>query len=185
MTRLHRALFEWALERHDQATAEHKRRLLAGVRGLVLEVGSGTGANRKYLPEGARWVGLDPWLPCTIRGHGERLPIRSGAVDVVLSSFVLCSARDPDELLREAHRVLKPGGELRFIEHVGAPPGTLPRACQRWVKPVWRRVALGCEPDRDTLESIAAVFGEVQAEAFALPVPIAGPHVMGSARKPR
>ncbi len=67
--------------------------------------------------------------------------------------LVLCSVDDPDRAIAEARRVLKPGGALRFLEHVRAPTAGWARA-QDAVTPLWRRIGAGCQPNRDTLATI-------------------------------
>src|SRR5690242_6004104 len=87
-------------------------------------------------------------IPIEIRTlMAERLPAEDDSVDAVVSTLVLCSACDPARVLREIRRVLKPGGRFVFLEHVAAPQGTRLRTVQRWIRPVWRRIADGCHPD--------------------------------------
>jgi ubiquinone/menaquinone biosynthesis C-methylase UbiE len=82
-------------------------------------------------------------------------------------------------------RVLKPGGRFLFIEHVAAPQGTRLRTAQRWLRPLWKRIADGCHPDRETGELIEqAGFAEVRFEKFRLPLGPVGPQIAGCARKP-
>jgi ubiquinone/menaquinone biosynthesis C-methylase UbiE len=195
-------LFAWALTRaapvHDRLVADRKRALLGDLAGDVLEVGPGTGVNFAYFPSGVRWIGVEPnshlrrqvaeaARRCGVRaavrdGTAERLPVPDASVDAVVATLVLCSVRDLGEALREIRRVLRPGGRFVFVEHVSAPPGTWLRRLQRWIRPLWSLAAGGCRPDRDTLEAIRrAGFARVDAERFAVPAGIVGPHVAGIA----
>jgi ubiquinone/menaquinone biosynthesis C-methylase UbiE len=135
--------------------------LVAGARGQVLDLGSGTGRNLPLLPRGTTAVGLDPSLDALrwartrapaiplVVGHAEALPFRSGTFDTVLSGLVFCSVGDVGRGLDEVKRVLRPGGQLRMLEHVRSRVPWRARL-QDLVQPVWTAVAGGCHPNRDT-----------------------------------
>ena len=185
----------------DRYLAPYKSRLFAEVSGRVLEIGPGAGANLRhfaakkicwigvepnpymngYLAEEARRLGLRIELLC---GTAEELPIRAASIDYAIITLVLCSVVDQRRALSELLRVLRPGGKLIFIEHVAAPPGTLLRRVQCAVKPLWRRMGDGCNPDRETRASIErsglAVGRFVEFEA---PLPVVRPHIAGYAIK--
>lgn len=118
----------------------------------------------------------------------EALPLAPGTVDAAVVSFALCSVTDVERTLDELRRVLRPHGQLRFLEHVIADRGPL-RLLQRLAAPLYSRIAGGCHIDRDTLASIArAGFAVERCERFmhadgALEPAI--PHVLGTARSPR
>ena len=135
-----------------------------------------------YLRQSAEQAGL----PIEIRnGTAEQLPTADQSIDTVVATLVLCSVRDPEQVLREVLRVLKPGGRFLFIEHVAAPQGTRLRTAQRWLRPLWKRIADGCHPDRETGALIEqAGFAEVRFEKFRLPLGPVGPQIAGCARKP-
>jgi len=177
-----------------------KRTLLSDLRGDVLEIGPGAGANLPYYAKEVRWVGLDPntamfpylqkeaqQLGMTIQvreGQAEQIDAADNSLDAVVSTLVLCSVSDPQRVLQEIRRVLKPGGRFVFIEHVAAPRQTRTRRFQRLVMPVWTPLASGCHPDRETWTTIEdAGFSSVHFDHFRLPVPIVGPHIAGYAVK--
>lgn len=141
-----------------------RQRVVRGARGRVLEIGIGAGANLAlYGREVTSVAGVDPspyllararrtagWLPFPVRlleQSAERLPLADGSVDTVVVSWALCSIPDPLAALSEAHRVLAPGGSLRFVEHGLSPAERLGR-WQRRLSPVWSRLAGGCRLDR-------------------------------------
>ena len=135
--------------------------LVTGARGQVLDLGSGTGRNLPLLPLGTTAVGLDPsrdalrWartrapaIPLVV-GHAEALPFRGGTFDTVLSGLVFCSVGDVGRGLDEVKRVLRPGGQLRMLEHVRSRVPWRARL-QDLIQPVWTAAAGGCHPNRDT-----------------------------------
>jgi len=186
--------------RYDALVAERKRSLLSGLSGTLVEIGSGTGPNLPYLSPDLRIVAVEPnpfmfphFLRAAagrghaiqlVRGETEALPFHDESVETVLSTLVLCSVAGLDHSLAEIRRILKPGGRLIFIEHVGAPRGSRLRRVQRWVKPAWRALGDGCEPDRDTAANLLrAGFRKVHLERFELPLPLVSPHIAGFAEK--
>jgi ubiquinone/menaquinone biosynthesis C-methylase UbiE len=194
--RLFAALLARAARWHEPLVADRKRRLLADLRGDVLEIGPGTGVNLAYLAPGVRWVGVEPNAYLRERssaeaaqrgiearvlaGVAERLPVPDRSADAVVATLVLCSVADQDAALAEVRRVLRPGGRLVFLEHVGAPHGTPLRRLQRLVRPVWRMVGDGCHPDRDTVAAIGqAGFATVEVERFDVPAGLVSPHAAG------
>jgi SAM-dependent methyltransferase len=84
-------------------------------------------------------------------------------VDTVVSTLVLCTVDEPERALREIARVLRPGGQLLFIEHVRASSGFL-AACQDRLFRPWRRFACGCHCNRPTMELMRACGFDVTAE---------------------
>lgn len=141
-------------------------RTLAGLAGDVLEIGAGTGANFQHYPPGVRVTALEPdrfmirrasaklsavgRTDITLEARrAEDLP-PDRKYDAVVSTLVLCTVDDVTRSLAEIRRVLRPGGELRFIEHVRA-NGVVGRV-QDIIKPVWRYFGAGCNPNRRTVE---------------------------------
>jgi len=186
--------------RYDTFLEGRKRHLLEGLSGTLVEIGSGTGPNLRYLPRDLSFVGVEPnpfmhrhFLQEAktekrsvglVQGMAESLPFPDESVDGVLSTLVLCSVGEMGSVLDEVLRVLKPGGKFLFIEHVAAEEGTRLRRIQRWVRPVWRRIGDGCEPDRTTWENLTrAGFRRVRLDRFTVPLPIVSPHISGVAEK--
>jgi ubiquinone/menaquinone biosynthesis C-methylase UbiE len=167
-----------------------RRRTLAGLRGTVVEVGVGDGANFALYPdEVERIVAVEPEPFLRERASGrsdERvqlrnavassLPVADGAADAVVLTLVLCSV-DQQTALAEARRVLRPGGELRFLEHVRAhEPGWTRRLQRALDLTVWPRLFGGCHVGRDTAGAIAdAGFTVTELERLTWPEGARGP----------
>jgi ubiquinone/menaquinone biosynthesis C-methylase UbiE len=187
----------------EDEVAAHRSKLLAGLTGRVIEVGAGNGLNFPHYPVTVTEVLAvepEPYLrrlalaaarqaPVPIRvvdGAAEALPADDTAVDTVVASLVLCTVAELDRALAEARRVLRPGGTLRFYEHVRAEDPRLARWQDRLQRP-WGWLAGGCHPNRDTVAAItAAGLQVVQLERFDLQAmpPLARPHVLGVAGRP-
>src|SRR5689334_3518040 len=185
----------------DKYLGQYKERLFAELSGVVLEIGSGAGANLHYFPNtGIRWIGVDPnpfmkthlvkeahrlGLKIELRdGIAEKLPAADESVDFVISTLVLCSVVDQKRALGEVVRVLKPGGKFLFIEHVAARRGSWLHRMQRLVEPLWRRMGDGCHPDRKTRTALeSGGFASIEIEEFEAPLPIVSPHIVGTAVK--
>jgi SAM-dependent methyltransferase len=165
----------------DDALDERERAFFGRVHGRVLEIGAGRGENFGALPLDVAWTGLEPdaerRAELAIRarewGHqgqplasgAERIDAPDASFDAVIASYVLCSVDDPAAVLAEVRRVLVPGGRVVFVEHVGAPDGTLKRAVQRAATPCSVRWCHGCHLDRDTEAGLlAAGFAPVEVE---------------------
>lgn len=175
-----------------------RRRLLAGARGAVLEIGGGTGANLAHYRNVDRVTIAEPdpfmrsrigpkledaRVPVEVSAAGaEALPFPDGSFDTVVSTLVLCTVPDQAAALDEVRRILRPGGRLLFIEHVRA-AGSMARWQDR-LEPLWRRLFGGCHPNRDTVAAIVEAGFEIETfESFYPPDPLSGlmPHVQGSA----
>lgn len=181
----------------------YRRRLLSGLRGQVIEVGAGSGINFGLYPdtvdhvlavepeEVLRGEALDgavrASVPVTVvDAVAGRLPADDASLDAVVASLVLCSVPDQARALAEFRRVLRPGGELRFYEHVVA-RSALAACAQRVADELlWPLVAGGCHLSRDTGAAIQrAGFTIEHCERFTFspgaPVPPI-PHILGVAR---
>ncbi len=144
---------------------ERKSTAFADLPPTVIELGAGVGANMRYLPVGAHLVAVEPnpYMHKRLRraagSHGvdleilsvvgERIDLPDASADAVISSLVLCSVRDPDAVLAEIRRVLRPGGRFSFAEHVVARPHTPTRWTQRFLRRPWAWIFEGCSCERD------------------------------------
>ena len=120
-----------------------------------------------------------------VDGDAYGLPLGDGEADAVVFSLVLCTIPDPDRALAEARRVLRPGGEVRFYEHVIGRKRWFV-ALQRGFAPLWKRLGGGCNLTRDTPSTIErAGFTIESIDRFSWNAALlAAPHVLGSARRP-
>jgi ubiquinone/menaquinone biosynthesis C-methylase UbiE len=195
--------YDFFMDRIDQAgAAEHRRRLVEEAEGEVLEIGAGTGKNLSLYRAAEQVVALDPDPAMRARAHdlaretrvpvevvegdGMALPFPDASFDTVVFSLVLCTVPDLEQALSEARRVLRPGGTLRFYEHVRATDLRLARWQDRLERP-WGWVGRGCHPNRDTVAAVAAAgFGVISLEEFDFPAmpTIVQPHVIGIAEAP-
>jgi ubiquinone/menaquinone biosynthesis C-methylase UbiE len=209
-TDINMPFYAWGYKRFAVAAdkrgqAEHRRQLLAPLSGRVLELGAGTGRNFPHYPAAVdEVVALEPEprlrreaerVAATARvpirllpGVADQLPADDASFDAAVASLVLCTVPDPVRALAELRRVLRPGGELHFYEHVRAEPGAL-RAIQRVADLVWPHIGGGCHASRETLAAIARAGFEIErVRRFKFrPSPIAAfvePHVLGMARRP-
>jgi ubiquinone/menaquinone biosynthesis C-methylase UbiE len=184
---------------------EHRRELLGGLAGRVIEVGAGNGINFPHYPaEVSEVVAIEPEDYLRTRaeeaaaksqvavrvldGLADSVPADDGSFDAAVVSLMLCSVPDQERALGELRRVLRPGGELRFYEHVLANSESFARA-QRLAAPVWRRVSGGCNLNRDTGAAIErAGFRIERCRRFpfrpCFVAALAAPHILGVARKP-
>jgi ubiquinone/menaquinone biosynthesis C-methylase UbiE len=171
----------------------------------VVEVGPGNGINFQHFPstvEELVAVEPEPYLRRAaertatsvsidvrvVAGTADELPLEDGSVAAVVVAGVLCSVPDVAAALAEFRRVLRPGGELRFYEHVRSQRRRFARY-QDAVDRVWPRLMGGCHPNRDTLAAIRSAGFELErlrsfgfpAHARAYPVL---PRILGAARAP-
>jgi SAM-dependent methyltransferase len=192
----------------DRGTGEDeiRRELLAGARGRVVEVGAGNGINfTHYPPTVSELIAVEPepylrrqaekaagGAPVPVRvvaGIAAELELETDSADVVVVCGVLCSVPDQADALAELRRVLRPGGELRFYEHVRSRRRRFAR-WQRRVDALWSRAMGGCHTDRDTLSAITgAGFVVERCRGFGFPAdarayPVA-PRILGLARANR
>jgi SAM-dependent methyltransferase len=163
--------------------------LLAQAHGRVLEIGFGTGANLPYYPAAVdSLVAIEPSRGLAsharerlarwgrphevLERRGDSLPFPDAAFDVVVITFVLCSARPTAPLLAEARRLLAPGGPLLLAEHIGAAPGPL-RTLQTALRPAWKACLGGCDPTSDPRPALIAAGFEVSGlHTLALGLPL-------------
>jgi ubiquinone/menaquinone biosynthesis C-methylase UbiE len=186
-----------------RGAAEHRDELLAGLSGRIIEVGAGNGLNFAHYPRDVEEVvavepephlrklaseaALGSPVPVTVlAGTADALPLEDTSCDAAVASLVLCSVPDQGEALAELRRVIKPGGELRFYEHVVAQGWQ--RHVQRFSDATWYPpLSGGCHLARDTVAAIERAGFQIEScrrFGFA-PGPIAPklPHVIGVARR--
>jgi ubiquinone/menaquinone biosynthesis C-methylase UbiE len=209
-TTVHHPLFARIYERvsvkEDRRGGEaHRRELLQGLSGRVIEVGAGNGRNFAHYPTSVTEVlavepehrlrasaqrsAADAPVPIqVVAGLAERLPAEDGSFDAGVASLVLCTVPDPDTALAELRRVLRPEGELRFYEHVVSVRPTTARLQRALDATVWPRVAGGCHLARDTLAAIQRAGFEIESSRrFPFGPCGLGPqvaHIIGTARRP-
>jgi ubiquinone/menaquinone biosynthesis C-methylase UbiE len=184
--------------------AEHRRRLLADLRGRVIEVGAGHGLNFGYYPATVtEVVAVEPEAHLRalaqraseraavsvriVAESAEALPAADGEFDAAVTSLVLCSVPDQDEALGEIHRALRADGELRFYEHVIALKPGMARVMRALDATIYPFLAGGCHCARDTAAAIQRGGFEIERQeriAFKpSPLTPAIPHVLGRARR--
>jgi SAM-dependent methyltransferase len=167
VTRSHADVFAVLMERADEAgLAEWRARLVRDVKGHVLEIGCGTGSMFRHYPAGVTVVGTEPEeaflalakeaaAACAAKistrvAHAERLPFPDGSFDAVVVASVLCAVSSVERTLAEIRRVLKPGGEVRLIEHVRS-TRPIPGFLMDVFNPLWRLWnRIGCNMNRRT-----------------------------------
>ncbi|HEU4702687.1 MAG TPA: methyltransferase domain-containing protein [Conexibacter sp.] len=182
-----------------------REELLAGLHGRVVELGSGPGANFPHYPETVtEVVAVEPEaylreqaqeavpqarVPVTVLdGVADALPLEDGSCDAAVACLVLCSVPDQARALAELRRVLKPGGELRFFEHVRGHSVRMTRWQRFADRTFWPRLFGGCHTARDTRAAIAAAGFTLERQRDVRPdsvpafLPVA-PQTIGVARK--
>ncbi|MGH2865219.1 MAG: class I SAM-dependent methyltransferase [Solirubrobacteraceae bacterium] len=195
----------WAPIGERRGATEHRQRMLAGLTGRVIEVGAGTGANfpcypstvsevvavepERYLRELAQAAAVQaPAAVTVLDGVGGQLPGEDESFDAGVAALVLCTIPDPQQALAELFRVIRPGGELRFYEHVVSSHRWEARFQRAADATFWPRVAGGCHLARDTTTTIeSAGFHIETCERFPFsPVPLfpPDPMILGTARRP-
>jgi ubiquinone/menaquinone biosynthesis C-methylase UbiE len=188
------------VEKAGLAALRHQ--LVAQAAGRVLEIGGGTGANlAHYGPAVTSLTITEPEIPMlqrlerrlraeapgtmVLRAPAEDLPFEDDAFDVVVSTLVLCGVDDQPRALREIRRVLRPGGQLLFLEHVRS---TDPQTARKQDRMNWlNRLVVLCECNRPTLDTIReADFVVTAVDDTTLPkVPsFVRPAIVGSATSP-
>jgi ubiquinone/menaquinone biosynthesis C-methylase UbiE len=156
----------------EQGYADVRRELVADLTGRVLDIGCGTGTMFPYYGPGASVEAIEPeqdFLALAMTraakssgriqahaGNGMELPYADGSFDAVVFGLVLCSVQSVDKVLAEAHRVLRPGGALRALEHVRS-ESAVPSFLMTVTNPLWRTMnGQGCNWHRNPLKQIAA-----------------------------
>lgn len=149
-----------------------RARIVPLAQGRVFEIGVGGGLNQPFYDTAkvTGFSGIDPsgklldfarsaaqergWDGDIRQGVGEAIPFGDGQFDSVVCTFTLCSVQDQAQVLREMHRILKPGGRLLFLEH-GRAPDAGPARWQQRLEPVWKRVFGNCHLSREVAPAVA------------------------------
>ena len=177
-----------------------KAKVYADLPSSVVELGSGVGANLRYLPAGARLTAIEPnpYMHARLRRAarrrrvdleirsvvGERIDLPDASAEAVISSLVLCTVTDPVAVLAEIRRILRPGGRFSFAEHVVARPRTPTRWSQRILRRPWAWVFEGCSCERDLASLItSAGFTSVDVYPYRIHSPFVpfNTHIAGTA----
>ena len=184
--------------------ADQRRRMLAGLAGDVVEIGAGNGLNFGHYPNTVTKVHAfepEPYLRALAERAAENaavavsvgdavaedLPLGDASVDAAVASLVLCSVKDLSGAVAEMHRVVRPGGELRFNEHVLS-QHSLRRGLQRTADAtVWPTISGGCHLGRETEAALEdGGFRIERVERFEFSVSALDPkktHILGTARR--
>ena len=194
---------EFVAKRENEEEQERRREVVAGLSGRVIEIGSGSGPNFRHYPEAVyELVAVEPedhlrakaeeaasesGRPIrVIAALADELPFEDASFDAAVAVLVLCSVPSQAAALAELRRVVRPGGELRFYEHV---IGTSRRLAglQRALAPGLARVFGGCRADRDTGAAIEAAGFRIERsrrflERSLMEAP-AAPRILGAARR--
>ena len=149
--------------------ARWRRAVIAPARGLVLDVASGTGLGFRHYDDHAGVIAVEPDAAMLRRARtraqraaarvilvaadAQTLPFRDAAFDAAVVNLALCTIPAPALALAELRRTVRPGGSVRLLEHVVTRQPVV-RQLQRWLTPLWRRVAGGCRLDRDTVAEL-------------------------------
>ena len=190
--------FLWVGERRGME--RHRAELLEGARGRVLEIGAGTGLNLRHYPATVGELVLTEPVEAMARalerrlargGAGEsvhlapaeELPFPADSFDTVVSTLVLCTVEDPELAIAEIERVLRPGGQLLFIEHLRSDHERWARWQDRLERP-WKAFGEGCRCNRPTLELLGrsglALGGVARSRWRGMP-PVVRPLAIGRA----
>ena len=165
-------LLDSGAEDNHRIYGERKQAVIGAMSGTVVELGPGTGVNMRYYAPGVKVIAIEPNpvmhdpLRAKADEHGVDLEIRTvrgesidvddASVDGVVGTLLLCGVDDPAQVVREAHRVLKPGGTYFFVEHVESPDGHRNRTVQKVLVRPHRWMFNGCEITRDTASLLEA-----------------------------
>ncbi|GAB6023507.1 hypothetical protein CHUAL_008284 [Chamberlinius hualienensis] len=139
----------------------------------ILELGAGPGYNFQFYPENSKMIIVEPnrhfeslreknlsqWpmltMEKTVVGSGEDLSaIEDNSVDAVVATLVLCSVVDVDKVLKEIHRILKPGGKYYYLEHGIGERTRSQKWIQSFLNPIWKTAFDGCNLQREFDKSI-------------------------------
>jgi len=205
-TTFRKRLFAWILKKGDAVNhriyGSFKKKLFHDIKGLVVEIGPGTGVNFDYLPVDTEWIGIEPNEAFhktllnkardkgihakLISGHPFQIPLEDNIADIFICTLVLCSVPNPSLTIAEIKRVLKPNGKLILIEHVASTTSKKLLLAQNFMNPLLRFAADGCNCNRQTWNFIRdAGFSKVQLNHDDIKGTLIfhKPHILGYAIK--
>ena len=177
------------LAMRNRELAPYRERTMRLAEGRVLEIGVGSGLNLPFYTNHATEIlGLDPHprllrmaadrtgpVPSTlIEASAESIPLDDASVDTVVTTWTLCSVPDVMTALAEMRRILKPRGQLLFVEHGLAPENSV-RKWQNRLTPLWKRLAGGCHLNRpisSLIENAGFKIAQVQTGYMPGPKPM-------------
>ena len=188
----------------ERGLQDWRQTLLKNTSGDVLELGCGTGANLPFYPDTVKHLILAE--PCPHMRHksqenlmqhkhlnasmldydGKTIPLLDNTVDAVVVTLVLCSVKNPEQMLAEIYRVMKPQGKIIFIEHVAATNNPDRLKWQKRLEPLWRIIGCGCHVTRDTEQAMIQAGFQLQditRQSMRGVPPIVRPTIRGSAIK--
>lgn len=197
--------YSWLSQRMEPELAQHRRRQLAGLHGNIIEIGAGNGLNFTHYPtEVTSVLAVEPEphlrrlahrradhtsVPIhVVDGTANQLPAADASFDAAVTTLVLCSVPDQAMALAEIRRVLRPDGQLRFLEHVRSDSPGLARIQRLADATIWPTIAGGCHTYRDTTAAIRAAgftISDLQTHRFPdlrLPIPTSS-HILGTAHR--
>ncbi len=198
------AVNAWLLSLADdimhRTYGRRKRTVWGNLPTTIVEIGPGAGANFRYYPKNTTVIAIEPnaamhphlrskagrhLIHLDLRGlNGERMDLPDSCVSAVVGTLVLCSVKDPDQVLSEVRRILRPKGRYIFLEHVAAVHDTPMRSFQEYLKRPWHRLFDGCHLNRNTHTAISnAGFSRVDMDCFKIKTPFLpfAPHIFGVA----
>ncbi|MDO5981148.1 class I SAM-dependent methyltransferase [Flavivirga spongiicola] len=186
----------------DRLFGNSKRELFKNHPETVVEIGSGAGANMRYLKKGTRLIAIEPniymhnnlkksaekyGIDLEIKSlMGEAIDLPDASYDFVVCTLVLCTVHDPLQCLQQIKRILKPSGIFIFIEHVEARENTMLSFIQSLIHKPWHWFFEGCHTNRNTKQLLESVgFSKLELETYNLYSPFIPiiPQVHGSAIK--
>lgn len=179
------------LSMRNKRLRPYRERIAGDAEGCVLEVGVGSGLNLPFYGRKVkRLFGLEPsprllsrarqkarGLPLAVEfleGSAEAIRLEDKSIDTVVMTWTLCTIPDAPLALNEIRRVLKPGGELLFVEH-GRAPDTRVRWWQDRLTPLWKKIGGGCHLNRpiaELIEGAGFVIEQLETDYISGPRPM-------------